>query len=138
MDAAGIPLSVFVEPANVHDMCLVGANLMELDDLPVKRPSPRRTVQGMCMDKGYDYPEIRKLVNMYGFKPHIRSRGEERRAVKRRRGYRPRRWVVERTHSWYNRFRDLLIRWCKKEDNFVAQLHLASAIIIGSFIGLSG
>jgi len=122
----------------VHDMCLVGANLMELDDLPVKRPSPRRMPQGLCMDKGYDYPAIRELVTLYGFTPHIRSRGEERQTMRRHRGYRPRRWVVERTHSWYNRFRDLLVRWCKKEDNFVGQLHLASAIIIGGFIGLFG
>lgn len=119
-------------------MCLVGANLLELEDLPVRRPSPRRSRQGMCMDKGYDYPEIRELVSMYGFAPHIRSRGEEHQCMKRRRGYRARRWVVERTHSWYNRFRGLLIRWCKKDENYTAQLHLASAIIIGSFIGLSG
>lgn len=122
----------------MHDMCLVGANLLELDDLPVKRPSPRRTTQGMCMDKGYDYPVIGELVSTFGFTPHIRSRGEERKAMRRCRRYRPHRWVVEGTHSWYNRFRDLLIRWCKKEENFTAQLHLASAIIIGSFIGLSG
>ena len=138
VEAAGIPLSAFAEAANVNDMCLVGANLLELDDLPVRRPSPRRFRQGMCMDKGYDYPEIRALVRMYGFTPHIRSRGEERKSMQRRRGYRPRRWVVGRTHSWYNRFRDLLIRWCKKEENYTAQLHLASAVIIGSFIGLSG
>lgn len=122
----------------MNDMCLVGANLLELDGLPVKRPSRRRTPQGICMDKGYDYPEIRELVSLYGFTPHIRSRGEERKTMRRRRGYRPRRWVVERTHSWYNRFRDLLIRWCKKEENYTAQLHLASALIIGSFIGLFG
>jgi putative transposase len=119
-------------------MCLVGANMLELDDLPVKRPSPRRVTQGLCMDKGYDYPEIWDLVRQNGFTPHIRSRGEECKAMKRRRGYRPRRWVVERTHSWYNRFRALLVRWCKKDENYTAQLHLASAIIIGSFIGLSG
>lgn len=119
-------------------MCLVGANLMELEDLPVKRPSPRRNPQGMCMDKGYDYPEIDELVSLFGFAPHIRSRGEERQAMKKRRGYRPRRWVVERTHSWYNRFRAVLIRWCKKDENYTAQLHLASAIIIGSFIRLFG
>jgi transposase len=37
--------------------------------------------------------------------------------------YRARRWVVERTHSWMNRFRRLLIRWEKKEDNYIAILH---------------
>ena len=84
VDAAGIPLSVFTEAANVHDVCLVGANLLELDDLPVKRPSPRRTQQGMCMDKAYDSASIRKLVAQYGFTPHIRSRGEEKRRRKAR------------------------------------------------------
>lgn len=39
---------------------------------------------------------------------HLRSRGEETRA--RRRGHKARRWVVERTHSWLNRFHRLLVR----------------------------
>ena len=29
-------------------------------------------------------------------------------------------WVVERTHSWINRFRRLLIRWEKKSENYLA------------------
>lgn len=119
-------------------MQLVGANLLELDELPVRRPSPRRVKQGLCMDKGYDYPIVRELVASFGFVGHIRSRGEEARALCRARGERPRRWVVERAHSWYNRFRGLLVRWCKKDDNYMAQLHLASAIIIGSLAGLFG
>jgi transposase len=36
--------------------------------------------------------------------PTIRSRGEENIKIP---GYRARRWVVERTHSWLNRFRRL-------------------------------
>lgn len=44
-------------------------------------------------------------------------------------GYRARRWVVERTHSWLNRFRRLLIRWDKKLENYLALLHLACAWI---------
>lgn len=130
-------MSVVAEAANMHDMCIVGANLLELDDLPVKRPNPRKHRQGLCMDKGYDYPIIRDLARAFGFVPHVRSRGEEIHA-KRQRRYKPRRWVVERTHSWYNRFRAVLTRWCKKEENYVGQLHLASAIIISSKIGLFG
>ncbi|UWJ23809.1 Mobile element protein [Methanosarcina mazei TMA] len=30
------------------------------------------------MDKGYDFPDIRKLVEDFGFTAHIRSRGEEK------------------------------------------------------------
>jgi putative transposase len=36
---------------------------------------------------------------------------------------------VERTHSWMNRFRRLLIRWEKKVENYLALLHFASAWI---------
>lgn len=121
----------------MHDMCIVGANLLELDDLPLTRPSPRRLRQGLCMDKGYDYPIIRELARAFGFEPHVRSRGEEV-VAKRRRKYKPRRWVVERTHSWLNRFRGLLVRWSKNDENYTAQLQLASAIMISGKIGLSG
>jgi hypothetical protein len=40
-------------------------------------------------------------------------RGDEAQAVKREAGFRARRWVVERTHSWLNsfRFRRILTRW---------------------------
>lgn len=34
-------------------------------------------------------------------------------------GYRARRWVVERSHSWMNRYRRLLVRWEKKVANYV-------------------
>ncbi|MEY0160807.1 transposase, partial [Providencia rettgeri] len=40
------------------------------------------------------------------------------------------RWVVERTHSWMNRYRRVLTRWEKKVENYEAMLHLACAIII--------
>ena len=53
-------------------------------------------------------------------------------------GYRARRWVVERTHSWLNRFRSLLIRWDKKLENYLALLHLACAWITFRASGLFG
>jgi transposase len=42
---------------------------------------------------------------------------------------RPRRWVVERTNAWHNRFRGLLIRWERKGDNYLALVHLACGLI---------
>ena len=84
----------------------------------------------MCMDKGYDYPEVYELLEDYGYTIHIRLRGEESSRRRRRSSsrkipkYRARRWVVERTHSWMNRFRRLLIRWEKKIENYIAMLHL--------------
>jgi transposase len=44
-------------------------------------------------------------------------------------GFRARRWVVERAHSWMNRFRGVLIRWAKRVDAYLAMLHFACALI---------
>ena len=85
--------------------------------------------QALCLDKGYDYPEVYELLDEFSFSGHIRSRGEEKQALEREAGFRARRWVVERTHSWLNRFRGLLIRWSKKPQNHRALLQLACGLI---------
>ena len=84
---------------------------------------------GMCLDKGYDYDNTRELVAEFGFTAHVRARGEEAQAIKREAGYRARRWVIERTHSWMNRFRRILVRWEKNPLNYLAMLHFACALI---------
>jgi transposase len=61
--------------------------------------------------------------------PHVRQRGEEVKAKKRNPRYRPRRCVVERTHSWLNRFRKLLVRFDKRAESYEALLELACALI---------
>jgi transposase len=100
------------------------------DAFGIERPSPTPArPQNLCLDKGYDYDEVRELLDEFGFTAHIRSRGEEAKAIKKRAGYKARRWVVERTHSWMNRFRGLLIRWSKRPDTYIAMLHLACAVI---------
>jgi len=72
---------------------------------------------------------VRELLEEFGFTAHIRSRGEEAQQIKREAGFRARRWVVERTHSWLNRFRRILVRWEKRADTSLAMLHLACALI---------
>lgn len=83
--------------------------------------------QHLCLDAGYDFDQVREIVAAHGYTAHIRPRGEEKQA--RKAGQKARRWVVERTHSWLNRFRHLLIRWAKKPENYLAMLHLACARI---------
>ena len=83
----------------------------------------------MCLDKGYDADWIRLWLIRHGFTPHVRSRGEEVFLMRRRKGYKPRRWVVERTHSWFNRSRAILIRWEKEPENYLAMLYIAAALI---------
>jgi transposase len=69
---------------------------------------------------------------------HIRSRGEEAKELKKKAGKRARRWIVERTHSWMNRFRRILIRWEKKPENYIAFWHFACALIAFRAAGLFG
>ncbi|HUT22724.1 MAG TPA: transposase, partial [Sumerlaeia bacterium] len=66
------------------------------------------------------------------------SRGEEKRDLERIPGCRARRWVVERTHSWMNRFRRLLVRWEKKKVNFPNMIYLACAVITFRAAGVLG
>ena len=105
--------------------------------IPRPTPTPERR-HNMWQDKRYDYPEVRRLVAAWGYTGHIRSRGEERAEKATVPGYRARRWVVERTHSWLNRFRHLLIRWEKKAENYVAMLHFACAWITSRAAGVVG
>ena len=110
-----------------------------LDSLVVKRPQlPAEQPQGMCLDKGYDYQEVRDILAEFGFTAHIRSRGEEAQALKEQAGQKARRWVVERTHSWMNRFRRILVRWDKKPEHYLAFLHFACALIAFRAAGLFG
>lgn len=105
----------------------------------IDRPEPtEEDPQNLCLDKGFDYDGVRELVTVWGYTAHIRTRGEEIDAKKRVPGYRARRWVVERTHSWLNRFRRLLVRWEKKVENYLAMLHFACAWITFRAAGLFG
>jgi putative transposase len=136
VEANGVPVGLAVAGANRNDMKLVEATL---GSIPVERPEPTpEQPQGMCLDKGYDYDEVRDLLEEFGFTAHIKARGEEAQAIKRKAGFKARRWVVERTHSWMNRFRGILIRWCKKPENYIAMLHFVFAIITYRRAGLSG
>ena len=124
----GLPLALVVAGANRHDMKLLAATL----DAPVvERPTPsEERPQGLCLDAGYDDDEVRAVAEAHGYTPHIRPRGEDRaHAGSRDPAKRPRRWVVERLHSWLNRSRRLLVRWEKRQDTYEAFLHLACALL---------
>ncbi len=138
VEGEGIPVGLAVDGANRNDMKLVEATLESIPrDAGRPRPSAEAP-QGMCMDKGYDYDEVRRIVEEFGFTAHIKARGEEAQEIKKRARRKARRWVVERTHSWMNRFRGILIRWSKKAENYIALLHMSFAFIIYRRMGLSG
>jgi putative transposase len=123
----GVPIGLEVAGANVNDFKLLARTIASI---PIERPQPTQDrPQRLCLDKGYDFTEVYELAAEFGFTAHVRSRGEEARAIKYEAGFRARRWVVERTHSWLNRCRRLLVRWEKRADTYLAMLHLACSLI---------
>ena len=114
-DGAGIPLALVVDGANRHAVRWLSATL---DGLLISRPEPTpEQPQHRCLDAAYDStPVYQELVARHS-QPHVRSRGEEQREKEFLPGYRARRWVVQRTHSWRNRSRRLLVRWEKQVEN---------------------
>ena len=135
-EGGGVPIGLAVAGAKRHDFKMVRETI---ESIPVKRPAPTpATPQGMCLDKGDDYDEVRELLAEFGFTAHLRARGEEAKALQQEAGFKARRWVVERTHSWMNRFRRVLIRWDKKVRNYLGFLHLACAYITYKQSGLLG
>ena len=125
VDGLGAPLSLIVSGANRHDVKLLD---LTLDGIVVRRPQPtRRRPQHLCADKAYRGKPAQASMRQRGYTPHVRQIGEEARL--KRRGQPARRWVVERSHSWFNRFRKLLVRYEKKEANYLALTHCAAAMI---------
>ena len=111
----------------MHDVKLLEATLQGVVGA---RPAPTpRKPQHLCGDAGYKGSPAQKTARDHGYQPHIKQRREEAHAKRTHRGYRARRWVVERTHSWRNRYRKLLVSFEKTEEGYVALLTLAAALI---------
>lgn len=120
-DGRGVPLSLVVCGANRHDTITLSATLAAV---VIEKPRNRR--QNLCTDKGYFGKLQKKIIKSYGYIPHTKSRGEEK--TEKEKGKKARRWVVERTHSWFNRYRKLLVRYEKKTRNYRALCALAAAL----------
>jgi len=101
-----------------------------IESIPIKIPKPTESdKQHLCVDAGYAGDEVDEIVAEFGYTLHRRSRGEEAKEIKKSARKKARRYVVERSHSWLNRFRGILTRWTKKAENYLAMLHFACGII---------
>lgn len=125
-------LGVAIAGANRPDYQLTRETL---ESIPIPRPTPTpEEPQGLSADHGYLYEEVLEVLEEFGYTAHIRPIGSGQSAAmspaeRQAAGVKARRWVVERTHSWLNRYRALLIRWCKKSENYLALLHFACALL---------
>ena len=127
VDGRGVPLSLVVTGANRHDVSQLEA---VLDAIMVERPSPPiKRHKHLSADAGHTGAPALKVIEDYGYIPHVKGRGEEAEELKRTPGKKARRWVVEVAHSWFNRFRKLLVRYEKLDRSFLAFNHLAASIM---------
>lgn len=128
MDEHGIPLSLVVTGANRHDVSQLEAVLAAM---MVKKPLPPiRRSKHLCADAGYAGTPALRIIEQQGYIPHVVGRGQEAKELEKHPNKKAKRWVVEVAHSWFNRFRKLLVRYEKLERSFVALNHLAAAIIV--------
>ena len=126
VESSGVPIAVVISGANTHDVKLLEKTL---DAIIITRPEvTEHTPQHLCADAAYTGIPAAEAMSERMYTPHVHSRGEE--TAEKQEGKKARRWVVEVTFSWFNRFRKLLVRWEKKEKNYLALVHFACAIIV--------
>ena len=129
-DGAGTPLGVHLEKASPSEVKLVAATLaaVKVKTGKRKRGKPKRLIG----DKGYDSNQVRALLAKRGIEPIIPARSNNRIAThqdgRKLRRYK-RRWIIERSNSWLQTFRRLVVRYERSEKVFTALVHMACALI---------
>jgi transposase len=129
-DGAGTPLGVHVEKASPAEVKLLDSTLRNgrIGGRRARRRRPKRLIA----DRGYDSNAVRALLVKRGIEPIIPARRNNRRAThqdgRKLRRYRHR-WIIERTNSWLQSFRRLVVRYERSAPAFTALVHLACTLI---------
>ena len=95
------------------------------------RRAKRRKPKRLIADRGYDSNKVRALLVKRDIEPIIPARKNNRVAThqdgRKLRRYK-RRWIIERTNSWLQTFRRLVVRYERSSTIFTALVHLACAL----------
>lgn len=125
-EADGGPIAIVVKAANMHDSLLLQD---ALEAVIIEPPDPKEHTQNLCLDKAFDGAPSEATAKVFGYEPHIRRIGEEKKDKRGRRTKKARRYVVERTIGWLNRCRGILVRYEKKAENYLAAVQLACGLL---------
>jgi putative transposase len=126
VDGDGGPLSVVLAAANVNDHLLLRETI---ETIVIERPEPTAEApQQLCLDAGYDNSTSREVAAAEKYVPHIVPKQKEKRSKARKKGHKARRWVVERTLAWLCKCRGILVRYDKKDENYLGLIQLACAL----------
>lgn len=124
VDREGTPLTILLTAANVNETTMLEATVDAVQPIKGRTGRPRKRPDKLHADKGYDSKKNRAALRQRGITPRIARKGVE---SKQRLGrYR---WVIERTHSWLNRFRRLKVRYERRADIHEAFLKISCALI---------
>jgi putative transposase len=127
VEGDGGPLGVVLAAANVNDQLLLRETI---EAIVIDRPEPTAAApQHLCLDAAYDNPTGREAAAAGKYIPHIVPADKAKRSTARKRGHKPRRWVVERTLAWLCKCRGILVRYDKKDENYLGLIQLACALL---------
>ncbi|CAN5792856.1 hypothetical protein BH23THE1_BH23THE1_25330 [soil metagenome] len=137
-----------ISPASTHDINLVTD---VVDNTVIRKRRQRRPLlhesklgtrkklQHLCLDKAYISEQEEQELIKRGYVLHIpikKKKGGEKddeqkpKAIPNRKKYSAKRWVVERTNSWHNRFRKLFTGYEKKAENYLGLVQFSCCMII--------
>jgi putative transposase len=126
VEGDGGPLGVVIAGANVLERRMLRATI---EAIVVERPEPtEERPQHLCLDGGYENPTGREAASEAKYIPHIHSGRAVVKPGDRKPGSKPRRWVVERTLAWLSKCRAILVRYDKKDSNYLGLIQLACAL----------
>lgn len=125
VDRHGIPLGWAIDGANCNDVRMLQPTI---DDLDTR--GWLGEIDTVHLDRGYDYPKIRRLLTDAGLDDHV---------IQRRRlpgDTRPKtitlglRWIVEAANSWLSNYGQLRRNTDRKTTHRHAALCLATTVLI--------
>jgi transposase len=129
VDARGLPVAVDAASANPHESKLV----QPLFEFMLTTETPGRVIG----DKAYDNDALDAELSELGVEliaPHRANRTKDRTQDGRPLRRSSRRWIVERTISWFQNYRRLCIRWEKSSAMFRGFLHMSCSIILAKAV----
>lgn len=125
VDRNGIPLGWAIDGANRNDIRLLGPTLGAVLDNGLVAD-----IETLHLDRGYDYPVIRRRLRQLGITDHVIAQRTKRGEPAPPRQTLGMRWVVEATNSWWSNYGQLRRSTDRRDRHRHAALCLATTVLI--------
>lgn len=124
-DRSGLPLSVHIASASPHEVTLLEATLAAsfVDEEPER----------LIGDRAYDSDPLDARLGERGIEliaPHRRNRKKPKTQDGRKLRRYKKRWKIERLFAWLGNFRRLVVRYERREENYLGFVRLGCIVIL--------